>query len=105
MANRKEIFNITKGKCAYCGCKLDINNFHIDHFVAKANGGKNKNNLLPSCCLCNLMKSNLTLEEFRKEIENLIYLDTGKVGLINKYYKIKAKKIKFYFEEMENGRT
>ena len=99
MAIRKEIYNITNGRCAYCGCELDFNNFHIEHFIPKSKKGNNFNNLIPSCPTCNLVKGDLLLEDFRKKIENLVYIKTGKIAIINKYWKIKPKKIKFYFEE------
>lgn len=103
MANRKNVFNIMGGRCAYCGKKLDFNTFHIEHVVAKSKGGKDKNNLFPSCAVCNLQKNNLSLEEFRKKIENLAYIKTGKIGFVNNYWKITPKKIKFYFEECEEN--
>lgn len=99
MAIREDIYNITNGKCAYCGCKLDYNNFHLEHFIPKSKNGVNYNNLIPSCPTCNLVKGDLLLEDFRNKIESLAYVKNGKIGIINKYWKIKPKKIKFYFEE------
>lgn len=98
--NRERIFRLTNGRCAYCGKVLDFNKFHIDHVLAKSVGGKDKFNMLPSCPICNLSKSNLSLEQFRSKIENLTYIETGKIALIRNYWEIKPKKIKFYFEEL-----
>ena len=100
---RIKIYNSANGKCTYCGESLDINNFHIDHFIPKSSGGKNPKNLVASCPLCNLIKGNLSVEEFRKKLENMALIKTGKIGIINKYWNIKPKKIKFYYEEKKDG--
>lgn len=48
-----------KFKCAYCIKPLD-EKWQLDHFYAKAVGGKNVNeNLVPTCRWCNTMKSSL----------------------------------------------
>lgn len=100
MAKREDVFNLTKGKCFYCGCDLDINNYHIDHFIPKVKGGKCGKNNVPSCIDCNIMKSNLTIEEFREIIYNL--LNSSIQGrLISKYYTPKKNDFKFYFEDLE----
>ena len=103
--DRKKIFNMLNGKCFYCGCDLDINNFHLDHFKAKSLGNGQKDNLVPSCVDCNLCKSNLDIEKFREKLSTKIFQSfQGK--MISKYYGVKPKKIKFYFEEvlMNDGR-
>lgn len=28
---RKIVYDKTGGRCAYCGCELEINNFHVDY--------------------------------------------------------------------------
>lgn len=99
MASRKEVFEITQGKCFYCGCKLDFDNFHCDHFVAKSIGGKKGNNLVPACVDCNLSKSDMTLEQFRDYLENLCY-SSMKGRMLRKYLGIKRKKVEFYFEKI-----
>ena len=100
--NRTKIYEITKGKCFYCGCELDFNKFHLDHFKAKSNGGKQSNNLVPSCPDCNHCKGKLDIEQFRTKIENL--LEDRFVGnIVKKYYGLESKKIKFFFEEVKDG--
>lgn len=37
---RKKIYDMTRGKCFYCGYDIDLENFHVDHFIPKAKGGK-----------------------------------------------------------------
>lgn len=97
---RKRIFDSLGGRCAYCGCYLDYENFHIDHATPVSKGGKNGMNRLPTCPLCNLCKGPLDVEEFREKIENIFSdNDSGKVALIKKFYNVKLKKKLFYFEE------
>ena len=99
---RKAIFDITNGLCFYCGCKLDFDNFHMDHFKPKSNGGRVSENLVPACPDCNLFKGNLDIEEFRTKIGGLLnrHID-GR--MISKYFEVDNKPIRFYFEEFNNG--
>lgn len=97
---RREIYNMTSGKCFYCGMELNFKDFHVDHFIAKSNGGKDKNNRVPACPDCNLIKSDKSLDEFRKEIEEAINKN-ARSRTIAKYYKLKPRKILFYFEKMK----
>lgn len=99
MTKRQNVFNITEGRCYYCGCKIDLNNFHMDHFIAKSNGGKVKKNLVPACVDCNLSKGNLTIEEFR---EKLIEMATNThIGrMMSKYHCKSIDPIVFYFEKL-----
>ena len=98
---RKKIYNSLGGRCAYCGCELDFNDFHIDHMIPLSKGGLNGKNRVPSCPLCNQCKHDLDLEEFRSKIANIFEeSNNGKVGLIKKYYDVKLKSSRFYFEEV-----
>lgn len=96
-SRRKRIFDITKGHCFYCGCVLDFNNFHADHFVAKSKGGEAKQNLVPACPECNLVKGNKDVEEFRRTIFNYLHTDLH-VRMLDKFLPIVRHPIKFYFE-------
>lgn len=40
-STRKEIFKKYNGKCAYCGCELNIDSFQIDHIIPKRRGDMN----------------------------------------------------------------
>ena len=102
--NRKTIFDMTEGRCFYCGCQLDFQSFHIDHIKPRASGGKDRNNCVPACIDCNLSKGSLSIEEFRDKLSRLLD-DSHKGKMIDKYYHPKRKPIKFYFEETTNGRT
>ena len=97
---RRKIFESLGGRCAYCGCYLDYENFHVDHATPVSKGGKGGKNRVPTCPLCNLCKGPLDVEEFREKIENIFSdNDSGKVALIKKFYNVKLKKKLFYFEE------
>ena len=97
---RNLIFNKTKGMCSYCGCKLDFNNFHIDHSMPKSSGGSNSyENLFPSCPHCNSMKGCVTLEEYRERIKNLPKTNHSVRNYLN-YVKVVETKIVFYFERI-----
>lgn len=102
MSKRMKIFSMTGGRCFYCGCELDFNDFHLEHFSPKANGGKVANNLVPSCPDCNLQKSTLSVEEFRERIRH-IATDTHHGRLMMKYYNFPDKPIVFFFEGVEDG--
>lgn len=100
---REKVFKILNGRCFYCGCKLDFDNFHMDHFVAKSSNGKGGKNLVPSCPECNLCKSNLDVESFRQKLSSDI-LNSFQGKMIQKYYKIGFQPITFYFEKEDiNG--
>lgn len=101
-SRRKKVFEITKGRCFYCGCGLDFDNFHADHFYPKSFGGKQKNNLVPACPDCNLSKGNLSIEQFRDKISEMPLRDaTGR--MLSKYYNVFPKPIRFYFEVNDYG--
>lgn len=100
--NRLKVFKMMDGKCAYCGCELDFENFHIDHIVPKIKGGKDHKNVFPSCPDCNLYKGDLELEQFREKIEKSIF-KTIHGRMINKYLKPTNTDVTFYFEELING--
>nr|DAH99136.1 MAG TPA: RECOMBINATION ENDONUCLEASE VII [Caudoviricetes sp.] len=100
--NRKKIYGITNGRCFYCGCDLDANNFHIDHYLAQRKNGKQHNNLVPACPDCNMSKGTLSVEEFRKKLSELL-AKNHQGRMISKYYKIADKPIRFYFEEVQDG--
>ena len=71
---------------------------HIEHMIPKSKGGKGNTNLVPSCPECNLVKGDLTVEEFREKIELMIINDLhGR--MIRKFFKVKPKTIEFYFEK------
>ena len=100
---RERVFNLTNGRCYYCGCSLDFENFHIDHFIAKTWGGGGNENLVPSCPDCNHAKSNLSIEGFRNKIKSMKSESyTGR--MIGKYFHIEDTDIEFFFEKGEQSK-
>lgn len=100
---RLTAFLRTKGRCAYCGCELDKNHYHVDHIIPIAKGGKtNKDNLVASCPDCNICKSNLSIEEFRQKINGFV-TKTHHGRIIAKYYGVQPHQIRFFFEETDDG--
>lgn len=114
---RAEIHSKFKGKCAYCGRKIDVNNFHVDHIIPLRRGdsrddlwsrgivkGSGKlENLNPSCPSCNISKSTFSLEEWRKELKLKVQRLRERVTIfriVENFGLIKEikKPIKFYFE-------
>ncbi len=68
---RKIILSKTAGKCAHCGCGLDVYSMTVDHIFPKSKGGLNDEyNLLPLCEDCNELKSDSVyhLKDFYKNI-------------------------------------
>jgi len=62
------LYDKQKGKCNYCGCKLTIQYFHIDHKTPLTRGGSDRiTNLHLLCGPCNTRKGNLTDGEFRRK--------------------------------------
>jgi hypothetical protein len=72
---------VTKGGidlnvCAYCHVSIDEFSRTIDHLHPKSRGGilSNKNKV-PACSKCNKLKANMTVEEFNKAVESMIFLE------------------------------
>lgn len=96
------------GRCAYCGQQIELDNFHVDHFIPKRRykyytpedgprGSDDTDNLMPACVQCNCSKSSLDLDEWRYSIKN-------KISRLNNYsteYQI-AKKFGLLIELDEN---
>lgn len=71
---RRAVWAIADGKCFYCDHALarssedlgeHYREFHVDHIVAKANGGPDHiSNYVPACDACNMAKSAKPFAEF-----------------------------------------
>lgn len=62
---RKTVWEMANGKCFYCSVELDLASFHVDHIVAKNNGGPDHiSNYVPACARCNISKSDKPFTEF-----------------------------------------
>lgn len=78
MPSRRKVFDMFGGKCAYCGCDLDENSFHIDHIVpVKAGGKKDNDNVFPSCPDCNNFKCGRTNPEWLEWMQGFDMTWTG----------------------------
>jgi len=68
---------MTGGVCAYCGRKLRLDTFHIEHMIPRTRGGRDALvNIVPSCKECNQRKGKRTVPEFRLWIK-----ESGKGGI------------------------
>lgn len=104
---RKRIYQKYKGHCAYCGCKIRIEEMQVDHIVALKRGGADSiENANPACRMCNKYKDTLTLYDFKNwllagvisRLQKLfIFRIAERYGMItvNKWDK------KFYFERIK----
>ncbi len=64
-AQRQRIFREAQGLCVYCGDELEEADFHIDHAVPRAIGGKGGPNLVAACPYCNMKKYDRTPGQFK----------------------------------------
>lgn len=76
---RAEIWDKTKGCCAYCGVRPNPERdreLTYDHIDSQHNGGgHNTENLMISCFSCNASKGKKSLEEYRFYIANKLNKD------------------------------
>ena len=92
-SQRAKILAMFNQRCAYCGCMLDDENATIDHIIPRAKGGTNcYENLFPACGKCNWMKTDMSIEEFRKFI----------IKKINAVFPIGLECVEFYYESVTN---
>ncbi len=104
---RQRIYNKTSGHCGYCGIRLEIDGFQIDHIYPLCRGGSNLDiNLVASCPLCNKSKGKMTVVEFKKYIlgqTESIRKSNGKFRLMEHFGMIWVSKesLQFYFERCQ----
>lgn len=98
------------GHCAYCGCVLEYKDMQVDH-VEPLNGWSTQGedtleNMFPACRSCNHYKSAMSLESFRKMVENMptalardsvTYRNAVRFGLVNP----NPHPVTFYFEKAQ----
>jgi 5-methylcytosine-specific restriction endonuclease McrA len=66
--NRENVYKRDNYECVYCGCSTP-KLLTLDHVIPQSKGGKDSwDNLVTACRTCNSEKSDLTLEEYGKEI-------------------------------------
>ena len=65
--------------CAYCKTTLDDYSRTVDHLFPKSRGGKLSNsNKVPCCGSCNKLKGNMSIIEFMRSLNSLIYYEQTK---------------------------
>lgn len=63
--------------CAYCHTSLDDLSRTVDHLYPKSRGGilSNKNKV-PACGDCNKLKSDMNVNEFKRAINSMMFLES-----------------------------
>lgn len=69
---RLNVYAKYNGRCAYCGCNIELNEMQVDHHIPHmGEGGEDTlDNYYPACSICNRVKSNSTLAGFKKSIKH-----------------------------------
>ena len=114
---REKVYNKYNHCCAYCGRKLEYKDMQVDHLIPHQRERFKRyteeelecfENYMPACRRCNHYKRAHSLEVFRLMIEEIpkkLYRDSYiyKVGLDFKLLVPAEHKIKFFFEQIEEG--
>lgn len=114
---RQTIFDKSGGKCWYCGCELQ-KGWHADHFKPIRRNNPDykgytkpcehpehdtEENKVPACASCNIIKSSMDIEGFRKVVFGFVdslnqystqYKFAKKYGLITEREQL----VEFWFE-------
>ena len=103
---RQQVYDKCNGHCAYCGREIAYKDMQVDHIHPQYKRGTDDfENLLPSCRMCNFRKGTLSVEHFRKEIENqaegVCKTFQGRMSLAYGLILRVDKPIVFYFEKGE----
>lgn len=114
---RHIVYNKYEGRCAYCGCTLS-SRWHVDHLIPVIRCLRTKaitrpehdtvENMMPSCPSCNIDKSSMTLESWRKVIANRIKVLNRDVSAYRFAKKFKLvnetnNPVVFYFEQADKN--
>jgi hypothetical protein len=88
--------------CAYCKITLDDYSRTVDHLYPKSRGGKLSNtNKVPCCGNCNKLKGNMSITEFARALEGLMFYEHTR----HRESLSHLKKIKLHVNEIINGRA
>lgn len=67
--NRRAVYMRDKGRCQYCGDRLSLRDFTIDHVLPTSRGGQTKwDNVVTCCGTCNRRKADRTPGEARMRL-------------------------------------
>lgn len=107
-AQRMAVYAKMHGHCAYCGTTLRPEDMQVDHVTPLARGGSDTfDNMFPACRSCNHYKHTLTVERFRKALEQMpavllnnsaTFRNAARFGLIIQG----AARVVFFFERAES---
>lgn len=108
-AERRTVYNMTGGKCAYCGTPMSFSDMQVDHVVPLHQGGADEPfNMFPACRSCNHYKRGMSLEKWRAQLEAIpatlerdcyTYRQGVRFGLV-----VPAPHtVEFYFERVSKG--
>ncbi len=110
-SKRLKVFQLLDGLCWYCGTKIELENFNIDHIFPRCRGGNHSfENLVPSCRKCNASKGKIKdLEIFRfrmasKESEIPHFSELQIEWFFKNNIKLPIKKFEFAFETSEKAK-
>ena len=106
-AERKRVYEKCNGRCAYCGCRIALDEMQVDHVIPLHSemGTNDFENLMPACRSCNHYKSTMSIEKFREMLEGIpgrLIRDSCifKIGLRFGTVLYRRQHIKFYYERM-----
>lgn len=115
---RQRIHDKYNGKCAYCGCDIEIKDMQIDHIFPKRrvvytdfeiSKLDEEDNLNPACRECNYYKSDFLIEEFRKQMhtlhERVMKPFIARLSVKYEIFEYKEWDGKFYFEKIEDEKN
>jgi len=79
---RADVWDKSGGICWYCGVRMHpLRNFHVDHFLAVADGGTNDlANLVPACQSCNSRKGSRPADYLRRFFADGVFWFEENVG-------------------------
>lgn len=113
---RMQVYDKYNGHCAYCGRIISYNEMQVDHLEPVRNIYKlpedeicSMENYMPACRTCNHYKRANSLEGFREMIQTIpdkLQRDSYiyRVGVIYGNVTPEPKRIKFYFEQIEEAK-
>jgi len=85
--------------CLYCNEPVDAYSRTKDHMIPESRGGiKSNDNTAPACRKCNMLKADMTPEEFKKFMERAITLEYHFTKIKTGYFKKVASNCKRIIE-------
>ena len=117
---RAEVYAKCNGRCAYCGCELEMKEMQVDHLISvykeqyetrlgNSIAGNHIDNLMPSCRQCNFYKGANNLELFRMQLQTLMkrVKKPLQYRLAHKYGMVQETEWdgKFYFEHLQEKQS